>query len=176
MKEPSYSIDVRPILEDLGETIDLDVVIPLPTLVVGYEEFVPRAGAQLTGTLTNTGAGVVLLAQARVPLQAECSRCLREFELQVEVNVDGFYVAHGAEAGLPEEQEVAFIEGGSVDIMGAIVSAVALELPFAPLHDENCLGICPVCGADRNESPCNCELDSAESPFAVLRGLFPPEE
>jgi hypothetical protein len=53
------------------------------------------------------------------------------------------------------------------------LSALVLEAPFAPLHDAECAGICPTCGADLNEGPCGCEaqVDGAH-PFAGLGDLF----
>jgi uncharacterized protein len=48
-----------------------------------------------------------------------------------------------------------------------------LEAPFAPLHDEECAGICPECGADLNQGPCGCETAvRGPHPFAALEGLL----
>jgi len=59
-----------------------------------------------------------------------------------------------------------------VDIMDAVLSVLTLELPFAPVHDEQCKGICATCGADLNEGPCGCEPVLRDSPFAALKGLL----
>lgn len=176
MNNQSLLIDVRSILESLGETIEIDADVALPTLVLGTEEFVPVGDARLVGSVTNTGAGVVLAATLDASFRAECCRCLQEFVLPVSVQVDGFYVAHGSEHDLPEEQEVGFIDAGGVDIMHAIMSALTLELPYAPIHDENCLGICPTCGVDRNETTCDCAPEFVSSPFSALKDLFPSDE
>ena len=32
--------------------------------------------------------------------------------------------------------------------------ALVLGFPAAPLHDPDCQGLCPVCGADRNTGDC----------------------
>jgi uncharacterized protein len=34
--------------------------------------------------------------------------------------------------------------------------AIFLELPLAPLCRPDCQGLCPECGADKNEAPCEC--------------------
>jgi uncharacterized protein len=34
--------------------------------------------------------------------------------------------------------------------------AIVLELPMAPLCRDDCRGLCPQCGADRNEADCGC--------------------
>ena len=49
---------------------------------------------------------------------------------------------------------------------------LALALPVAPVHDENCKGLCPVCGNDLNSDPCDGHEDGLDSPFAVLKDLL----
>ncbi len=169
-----YLVDVRPIVEDLGETIVLRGDVDLPTLVLGAEEFRPLEPAHLDLTLTNTGAGIVARGTVSALVEATCSRCLKQFPLPVTAQVEGFYVQHGSEGEIPEEQEYGYVSDGDVDLMEQILAALALELPFAPLHAEDCPGICPSCGADLTEGPCGCEPDYPDSPFAALKDLLPP--
>lgn len=169
---PSYRVDVRSILEEHGGVVPIDAAIELPLLEVGSESFKPLGPAHLGGMLTSTGAGIVLGGTLTVTVEAVCSRCLREFPLDVTAQIEGFYVEEGQEVELPEEQEFAFIEDGSVDIMEALLTALALELPFAPLHAEDCPGICPQCGADLSSGPCACKPDLTRSPFSALAELL----
>lgn len=174
--EAAYPIDVRPLLDEHGVSIPIDAEVELPILEVGSETFTPLGPARLVATLTGAGAGIVLLGTLTVTVRAVCSRCLREFPLEVSTEIDGFYVQPGEESGLPEEQEFGFVVEGSVDVMEALLAALALDLPFAPVHAEDCPGICPVCGADLNEGPCGCAPTKVGSPFAALADLLPPEE
>ena len=53
------------------------------------------------------------------------------------------------------------------------MSALVLEAPFAPLHDDDCAGICPECGADLNTEPCDCaSKPDPDNPFAALGDLL----
>jgi len=88
----------------------------------------------------------------------------------------GFYIQPGQEEELPEEQEYAYVDDGAVDIADALIAALALELPFAPLHAEDCPGICPRCGVDLVDGQCSCGPDLSGSPFASLAELFPGGE
>lgn len=173
MDQPLYSVDVRTILEDLGANIGLDAQIDLPAIVLGTETFEPSRPAHLVADVTNTGAGIVASGTIDAEFNATCSRCLRDFPLRVTAPVDGFYVAHGHDHELPEEQEVGYINEGSIDLMEQILATLVLELPFAPLHAEDCPGICPQCGTDLVEGPCGCEPDRSDSPFAALKDLLP---
>jgi uncharacterized protein len=171
---PSFDVDVRSILEDLGAAVVVDADVELPTIVVGSEEFVPRHAGTLHLEVTNTGAGVVAAGAVIVEVDAVCSRCLQTFTLGVTGDIEGFYVTHEHDADLPDEQEREYIENGSIDVMPAVVSALTLEVPFAPLHDPACKGICPTCGADLNVGPCTCEPPENLSPLPTLRSLFEP--
>jgi len=48
-----------------------------------------------------------------------------------------------------------------------------------PVHSPDCRGLCPRCGADRNETTCDCSIEATEgeaSPFAVLKKIINPEK
>lgn len=173
METHAYLVDVRPVLEDLGGVIAIDATVDLPVITLGAEEFAPRAPAVLRLQITNTGAGVVASGTVSGSFTAICSRCLSSFELPLTAEVESFFVQHGDEADLPEEQDFGFIEDGSLDLMPGILAALALEAPFAPLHDPDCKGICPSCGTDLNAGACDCPPPESASPFAALKSLMP---
>ena len=168
-----YVVDVREILDDLGATIPLVGDVQLADIELGTELFRSSEPAHLDAVLSSAGTGIVLSGTVTTTLDATCSRCLREFPLTITADLDGFYVHPGMEDELPEEQDYEYIDDGSVDLTAAILSAIALELPFAPVHDADCPGICPRCGADLAEGPCGCGADLSRSPFAALADLLP---
>lgn len=174
--EQRYRVELSAILDDLGEQIVLDEDVEMETIVVGSETFVPVAPAHVAVSLTNTGAGIVAQGTVEVDLQATCARCLVEFTLHGVGVVEGFYVMPSHADELPDEQDFELIADRSIDLMPALEAALTVDLPFAPVHDESCAGICPTCGVNRNESTCGCAEDVEQSPFADLKSLFTPEE
>jgi uncharacterized protein len=170
----TYRVDVKSILDALGESIDVSDTLPMASLDVGDEHFGLSEPIRFTVTLTNGGTGIVAMGTVIAETIATCARCLIEFPLTIEAEVDGYYVQQGDTENIPEEQEFAEIDAeGYVDIMPAVMSAMVLEAPFAPLHADDCAGICPECGADLNSEPCDCASEPAEeSPFAALGGLL----
>jgi len=170
----SYLVRVTSILDDLGATIKVSDEFELDKLVVGSEVFVPTSPARFEISLTNTGTAVVSGGHVMADVLATCSRCLCEFPLTIEGGVDGFYIEHGKEDGIPEDQEFEFMNpAGDVDIMPSLLAALVLDAPFAPVHDEECAGLCATCGADLNAGPCGCEgaVDD-DNPFAALGALL----
>ncbi len=58
-----------------------------------------------------------------------------------------------------------------VDLAPLVRDAVLLGLPPAPLCEEGCLGLCPVCGANRNEARCSCDASPPDPRWAALDAL-----
>ena len=108
-----------------------------------------------------------------VTARATCVRCLQDFDLRVSAAIDAYFVLPGREAEIPDEQEYDVIRENRIDLYPALEQSVAVEFPFAPVHDADCEGICPVCGGDRNVVPCTCEGAGPSSPFAALRDMLP---
>ena len=96
-------------------------------------------------------------ARRSATVRALCSRCLADFDLPLEGEVDVYFVVPAHADEVPEEQDFALVDDGRVDLGPFVESALAVAIPLAPLCDEECAGICPVCGADLNEETCECE-------------------
>jgi uncharacterized protein len=119
-------------------------------------------------------------------LDVECSRCLacyrqalhQTFRLVLapagsRVPADPEGAAALARDGwcLEEEIEAGWYRGSELDLGAFLHEIVALELPVKPLCREDCAGLCPRCGADLNNDPCECAEVPADSPFAALAAL-----
>jgi uncharacterized protein len=170
----SYRVDIGSILDVLGECVSVDDEVAVDGFAVGDEEFTPLGPVRFALTVANTGTAVIATGTAELPVRATCARCLAEFPTEILGEVDGFYIMPGDEEGVPEEQEIEYVDPeGFVDLWPAIHAALVLEAPFAPLHDEECAGICAQCGADLNDGPCGCPQGPDDThPFAGLKDLL----
>jgi len=119
-------------------------------------------------------------------IEATCSRCLKRYRQPLR---DAFRLvlepADGAtmpdpestealsEDGLclGEELEVGWYQGKELRLDRFFDEVVSLTLPLVPLCNEDCPGLCPVCGLELSANDCNCEPDLPESPFAALAAL-----
>ena len=120
----------------------------------------------ITGEISN--AGDVLLLQARVSAMVErtCSRCLKEFTAESFADVVEKYYPSGS----PGVENDAYVyEADIVDITEPLRESLLLAEPLRALCKEDCLGICPVCGADRNVHPCSCDTSTIDPRLAALK-------
>lgn len=109
-------------------------------------------------------------------LKASCDRCLTAVEFPIEQDFDLFYrpmdsIAREEEIEIPEEEaEVGFFSGDRIELADVVTEQVILSVPMKIVCRPGCLGLCPVCGVDRNLEKCNCSQRHKESPFASLKG------
>lgn len=169
----TYPVNVRGVLESLAATRVVTGEIVIPDVELGEQLYAFLEPVRFEVTLTNTGEGIVASGTAGTTVRTPCVRCLREFDLPVAGEVEGFYIFPGHDDQMPEEQEFAHIaEDSSVDIEPAVAQCIVVDLPFAPLHDVDCKGICAVCGGDRNLDECTCSSEVPDPPFAGLKDLL----
>jgi uncharacterized protein len=133
--------------------------------------YAPSRPVDVTVEVTNAGAGIVATGTVTAVVDATCARCLCQFPLTIAADIEGFYVEPGHDIDLPEEQEVEFVtREGRIDLAPALHAALVLEAPFAPIHEDECAGICPTCGIDLNTGTCSCEHSAdALHPLAGLK-------
>ena len=113
--------------------------------------------------------GVEVSGSIAGTLHMHCSRCLIEYEERFDHEVrETFYSSKRDD----EEYEVS---SGTIDLEPMIRDLIVLNIPPQPLHDSSCKGLCPVCGADRNETDCGHTQDLSDMRWAPLRALLPKE-
>jgi uncharacterized protein len=112
--------------------------------------------------------GVVARGSGTAVATFTCTRCLTTWSDQVEVPLEAVFRTHPDD----EDDEYPVEHGGWIGLGPAVHDAVALELPARPLCSDSCLGLCPTCGTDLNDEPCEGHGDRLDSPFAVLGSLF----
>ena len=169
----AYLLDVRPILEQIGASIHVVDPLDLAELVVGDERFEMVEPPRVDVTVSNAGEALVAIGRIVAPVRAVCARCLCTFETEIEGEVEGYWMRPGDEPTGEEEVSGSVDAEGSIDLGPVLVAALVVEAPFAPLHDEECKGLCATCGADLNAGECGCTQGvTEEGPFSALKTLL----
>jgi uncharacterized protein len=95
----------------------------------------------------------------------ECRRCLAEARGTLATTVRELFEPDS------DEEETYPLKGDQIDVGPLVRDAVLLELPLAPLCREACAGLCPECGANRNEGDCGHKPDDRDPRWAALDQL-----
>ncbi|MDM8270436.1 YceD family protein [Thermophilibacter provencensis] len=175
------SVDDR--LANPGDTWSIAAHLDEAGYTLGDHDFSLPRGIDYDVVLTNAGEGILVTGLLRAHVVGTCDRCLGDADFDVTSEVDEYYLFEEPEE-LGEDEDEADYElvssDRTIDLSGALLTALVMETPFVVLCREDCKGLCPVCGANLNEGDCgHAEQIEAEreeerlssSPFAALAGL-----
>lgn len=104
-------------------------------------------------------------------LVLECRRCLVDVREEVAVELDLLYTPAVDKEGDEEQVYLLETEAGVLDLTPAVREQLLLEVPPFPVCREDCRGLCPKCGIDRNEASCDCTLVEPDPRWDALREL-----
>jgi uncharacterized protein len=113
----------------------------------------------------------------KADMEAECDRCLEMSRFPIDSDFELFYRpaadGYGDEERIldKEEAEMGFYESGGLDLKDVLREFVLLALPMQRLCKEDCAGICPVCGQNRNKLACQCQSAAVDDRWAALKKL-----
>jgi DUF177 domain-containing protein len=140
------------------------------SVLVGRTEIDMRAGRE--------GEKVRLAGVLKAKVQVCCDRCLKPSCVPIDQTFDLLYIPPLRPRGPDDEKElggddlsIAFYQDGIIDLDDVVREQVELELPMSRLCSEDCLGLCPECGANLNEWKCSCSPQETDPRWAALRAL-----
>jgi uncharacterized metal-binding protein YceD (DUF177 family) len=108
-------------------------------------------------------------------ITCECDRCLAEFELPASGPFDLVYEPVGVstdddDLALSENDAgVGYYEKEGLDLADVVRERLYLLLPMSRVCQPDCKGICPECGANRNEVACGCAARKVDERWAALK-------
>ena len=97
--------------------------------------------------------GVLVTGTATAELEGECARCLEPISDEIEARFQELFVYPEHQTSHDEDDEVSKLEDDLVDLEPLLRDAVVLALPFQPLCEDDCPGLCTECGARLADDP-----------------------
>jgi uncharacterized protein len=167
------AIDVRDLLETPGaaRTVHVDETVPgLHTELADVPDDQPIEGEL---TLESIVEGIYVRGSVSGRFAMRCARCLKEFTRDFELGLEEVYPRDPG-----PEDDYGLASDLTLDPEPMLRDAVVLEMPFSPLCRPDCLGLCPVCGGDRNlgECPGHDATDPRWAALEVLLDAVPPDD
>jgi uncharacterized protein len=150
-----------------ARTIEFDVdemVLP-PDLTV--QDLVGAA------TFGRTPQGLVADVHLSGRTVAECARCLDEFDLPIATEFTELYAFDQRSV---TESQLLVPASHQIDLAPIGREYLLLDLPITPLCRQDCKGLCPVCGINRNREQCDHNQTPLDPRFTVLKDLLDPKD
>ena len=163
-KPLDFREEFRPQALDLGP--DIEQQTPLATS--GHAELVEEhEGRKVIQDIRVVGSFSTRIA-------VKCARCLEVVASDLESRFDLLYRPRGIEGRGPEssvseaETEIGFYSGDGLLLEDALQEQVLLAVPLKALCREDCKGLCPGCGCNRNRESCDCAPAKSDERWAAL--------
>lgn len=170
-------IDLATLTDDLTPLVR---EVTADQLNVPVDDFAVEGPLHLDATLARKGGGEYqVVGRLDGALQVPCSRCLEPFLLPLASRVD-VRLLPAAELEASDEHEVRdddlateFYRDETLDIGALVREQCYLALPMKPLCRPDCRGLCPHCGANLNQTTCDCAQTWVDPRLAALKALVP---
>lgn len=161
-----YTVDVYDLMHRPGEMRErtLDIVVPEE---FGNAMIAVKKGSELQVDLRMESLhdGILVSADIDGTAAGECGRCLIDIEQDVQVEIQELFAYSSDEAFEYEVHE------DTIDLEPVIRDAVVLSLPFQPVCQEDCLGLCPQCGVRLLDNPGHEHENAIDPRWAALGSL-----
>lgn len=132
---------------------------------------------QIEGRIERKASEYILRGKITAGAQVDCDRCLKAVDVPVEQNFEVAYVPQSEYASSEtaelhaEDMDQSVFSENSIDLDELVREQIMLSMPLRALCNEECKGLCPVCGADRNVEDCGCESKEIDPRWAALAAL-----
>ncbi|MGH9971320.1 MAG: YceD family protein [Pyrinomonadaceae bacterium] len=131
----------------------------------------------VSGQVLRNERKVVVEGHVKAVARFECDRCLRPLSLPIDadfrvefVTPEAYQALEIAELG-EEDLALSVFDGELIDVDEIVREQVLLAVPSHAICEENCKGLCPVCGADRNLNDCGCQEKEIDPRWLGLKEL-----
>lgn len=161
-----YTVAVYDLMHRPGEMrekdLDFDVPDGFGNAVIGV-----RTGSKMhiDARLESLHDGILVSGKVRANADGECVRCLIDVQLPVRVEFQELF------AYSFDEAFDYTVHDDHVDLEPVVRDAVVLSLPFQPVCQEDCLGLCPECGVRLLDNPGHAHEAPIDPRWASLAGL-----
>ncbi len=148
--------------------LDLRELIATPGKSAGFEFELPTDGLDFDGVLgfttpvtvrgsVHNHAGLLeLRAVLSADMLCQCARCLKEFPRTLRLETAAYLAG---ELQDEDNEDYYLLTDGVADLEEIARDALIFNFEPRILCRDDCKGLCPKCGKDLNEGPCDCGED-----------------
>ncbi len=151
-------LDISRALKAPGQPMPFELTEQFEPINVAGEELRFTKPVVVSGKATNTGEDFVLTGSIHAEYTATCCRCLKDVPSELTIDFSEEY-AKEADENHPDRY---LYQGEKLDLEQMVGDLISLNAPMRHLCSEDCLGLCPMCGVDRNTVKCDCPQPGSE--------------
>lgn len=151
-----FKLNLEQVFNIENEKLELDHSLDLSEVVIS-EEHPFKTPVTVKGYIMNVAQVVFMDAEINAEYYSLCNRCAEPVVKKLTVPMAHTFVTELNNS--EDNDEFIVIPDMILDIDELMTEDVMLNVPSKVLCREDCLGLCPHCGKNLNDGPCNCKKE-----------------
>lgn len=127
-----------------------------------------ESDVNMTIKLTYIKGYIFVIGQLSGLYLTNCHRCLKELGGTYDVTIEEKFALVSERT----DDESYPYEGHFIDVSSLLIDNILLSFPTTILCEEECKGLCPICGNNLNIKQCTCETQEIDLRMEKLKDYF----
>lgn len=146
-------------------------LVNLPELCSEGEgiRFLSKIGIDLQ--VTRVLKEVTVTGNVHLSIQTSCSRCVEPVRIELSPYVSLVLSPADKISDEDDDLEHETYRDDEIDLSNYLMEQIAISLPIKVVCNEDCKGLCTICGTNLNQETCTCESEKVNPRFAILKNL-----
>lgn len=150
-------LNIADIINVQGATKPVSATMDTLDMPKAFSSMKLQGPIRLEGELESDRGTIYLSGVLTTDIKVACDRCMCELNYHIESEVTESFGSNVQ---------------STIDISPTIVETLLVSLPMKALCQEDCKGMCTVCGQNLNEQSCDCDTDYTDPRLEKLGLLF----
>jgi uncharacterized protein len=167
-------------LAQRGHTVDWNADVALNSAFEGRSDILHHGPVHVDLHAKYVAGAIEVRGTVTVDLELSCSRCLSHVKQTLALPFRELFTQKPVldEDGNPDElpDDIHLVAEDKVELEPYVLENVVMGIPYKPLCDEACKGLCPNCGENRNLKDCGCSQEKIDPRLAGLADFFENKE
>ncbi|QQE76074.1 DUF177 domain-containing protein [Brevibacillus composti] len=155
-----------------GEPLAFRLTLDPDELKARHQEIRGLTPVETKGEAAKLGDLYYINGDMQADVKFVCARCLRPFEQHVAIPFSETFAPAESLLADEEDSEILPLESDEIELAPLLQENFLLDIPAFPLCEDDCKGLCPTCGVNRNEQPCSCKNERIDPRLAGLADFF----
>ncbi|TDI99044.1 MAG: DUF177 domain-containing protein [Candidatus Dadabacteria bacterium] len=131
--------------------------------------FLSKIGIDLQ--VTRVLKEVTVTGNVHLSIQTSCSRCVEPVRIELSPYVSLVLSPADKISDEDDDLEHETYRDDEIDLSNYLMEQIAISLPIKVVCNEDCKGLCTICGTNLNQETCTCESEKVNPKFAILKNL-----
>ena len=166
-------VNLSDVLTSEGRQMSMEVPLEMTIFKSGMGSFEIAEKSPVSFTFTNIEPEKAKVeGNVKLTFRTNCDRCLTEVPTILDLTFERIVTSPEVAAEDEDADDLSFMEGYQLNVETFVYNEIIGNWPAKVLCKEDCKGLCPVCGQNRNVRDCGCDTFVPDPRMAVIQDIF----